>query len=86
MSARVIQRIVEIFVVLIVIGVVVALLRDLAALFSGQFGTVSWRVSAADVGQTIGLGKSASIAMTHGNLTVDNLPVAWVVEALSSLV
>lgn len=85
MSAKVIQRIVEFFILLVVVGVAISLLRDLAALVSGEFGTVRWRVSAADVGQTINLSEQASIAMTHGNLAVANQPLAWTIEALSSL-
>lgn len=85
MSAKVIQRIVEFFIFLVVIGVAISVLRDLAALVSGEFGTVGWRVSAADVGQTIDLSEQASIAMTHGNLAVSNQPLAWTIEAISSL-
>jgi Protein of unknown function (DUF2975) len=85
MSARVIQRIVEVFVFLVVAGILLGLLRDIAAMVAGEFGTVSWQVSAADVGQTIDLHEGAAISMTHGNLAVDNLPIAAVIEALSSI-
>lgn len=79
MSAKLIRRIVEFFILVCCLGIVLDLVRTVLAALSGDFGTVAWHVSAAEPRVTE-LASTGEIAWSDGILTVTGQPVAHILD------
>ena len=79
MSAKLIRRIVEFFILVCFLGIALDLARTVLAALSGNFGTVGWHVSAAEP-RTTELGGTGDIAWSDGTLTVTGQPLAHIID------
>lgn len=85
MSAKLIRRIVEIFILVFSLGIVLDLARSIFAALSGDFGTFGWHVSAGEPG-IMKLGSSGAISWTDGTLTLTGQPVAHALDLVAHIV
>ena len=82
MSAKFIRRIVELFIAIFMIGIAIRIIRSIAAMFGGNFGTLTWPVQAGALDQEASLGGGAGISFTNGLLVVPGQPLGHALDLL----
>jgi len=76
MSAKFIRRIIEAFIAIFAIGIAIRIIRFVAAMIGGDFGTLTWPVQAGAIGDQTQLTGGAAISFSEGLLTVTGQPMA----------
>ena len=76
MKTTLVRRTVDLFIALFAIAAIVSVVRLVAALVSGDFGTISWPVQAEAVGTGVELADNATISFADGLLSVAGEPLA----------
>ncbi|MEL6540529.1 MAG: hypothetical protein AAFQ34_03905 [Pseudomonadota bacterium] len=76
---------VDLFIGLFALAAIVQLVRLIASIVNGTFGTITWPVQAEAVGTKVELAGNATIRFPDGNLSVVGEPVAHALGTLASL-
>lgn len=85
MKTTLVRRTVDLFIALFAIAAIVSVARLVAAVVSGDFGTISWPVQAEAVGTGVELADNARIRFADGLLSVADEPLAHALGSLASL-
>ncbi len=85
MKTTLVRSTVDLFIGLFAIAAIVSVVRLVAAMIRGEFGTISWPVQAEAVSTGVELAANARISFADGLLSVAGEPLAHALGSLASL-
>ena len=85
MSAKLIRRIVEVFIAVLFLGAFLQIGRAVAAMFEGEFGTVYWPLQASALELQVALSEGATVVVADGVLKLSGMPLWHGVDLIFSL-
>lgn len=85
MKTTLVRGVVDLFIALFAIAAIVQLVRLIASILNGTFGTITWPVQAEAVGTNVELAGNATIRFPDGSLSVAGEPLAHALSSVASL-